>query len=149
MPSFEHVTVAVRLVPDAEEIAVVEQEAVPESWTKSAKANPEIDSENCSEYVRVRDAEVAPLGVTITVGMTESTSTEDADDAVAGAALIPSVTAPDASVITTVPSLEQTTVKTNELPVDAETEVVEHVAVPEVCEKSLAVIPETISVKST
>ncbi len=99
--------------------------------------------------MRVRDAEVAPLGVTVTVGTTESTSTEDADDAVAGAALTPSVTAPDANVITTVPSVEQTTVKTNELPVDAETEVVEHAAVPPVCEKSLTVIPETISVKLT
>ena len=85
----------------------------------------------------------------VAVGTEESIVTVLASTAVAGEVLKPFVTEKAESLMTTVPSVEQSTVKTTWVPDEAEAAMVEQLAVPLALTKSPIAIPDTAELKST
>ena len=143
VPGDVHVVSMVKLLPLDDETETEQLAAVPDV-EKSDAARPLIDfddvSENCITSELVSDG-VAPH---VTVGATVSIETDVDADVLAGPVLaLRSVTELDASVGTTVPSVEHDAVTVNVVPLDVLGEN-EHVAVP-AFEKSALARPETDS----
>ena len=145
VPSVEQSTVNVTDVPEATEAAIVEQLAVPLAFTKSEIAIPVTEALKSTVYERVREDEVEDGIETCAWTTTELMVTVEVVTAVTGPVFVPSVTELALRRSATVPSVVQVTTTLIVVPEAADTEVTEHVAVPEALTKSEAWISETAS----
>ena len=145
VPGAVHVAVIVKLVPLELDTATEQLDAVPDV-EKSDDATPLIDSEEVRRNCIARELESVGVASHETVGATVSMTTlVEAEDVDGPEFAFKSVTAFDASVAMTVPSVVQFVVTVNDVPLEASGEKVQ-VAVPAL-EKSALVRSEIDSLK--